>query len=63
MTEQLIEKIETMEKKHEMEKHQREKEYPKSSVSIKIYRANRRAGEPPHYDRIEGPKHWYPLFV
>src|SRR5215203_6948303 len=55
MTEQLIEKIETMEKKHEMEKHQREKEYPKSSVSIKIYRANRRAGEPPHYDRIEVP--------
>src|SRR5215204_66842 len=55
MTEQFIEKIETMEKKHEMEKHQREKEYPKSSVSIKIYRANRRAGEPPHYDRIEVP--------
>src|ERR671923_1682464 len=55
MTEQLIEKIETVEKKHEKEKHQREKEYPKSSVSIKIYRANRRAGESPHYDRIEVP--------
>src|SRR5919109_1093319 len=55
MTEQLIEKIETMEKKHEKEKHGREKEYPKSSVSLKIYRANRRAGESPHYDRIEVP--------
>src|ERR671918_3031759 len=55
MTEQLIEKIETMEKKHEKENHQREKEYPRSSVSIKIYRANRRAGESPHYDRIEVP--------
>src|ERR671923_2044424 len=50
MTEQLIEKIETMEKKHG-----REKEYNKSSVSLKIYRANRRAGERPHYDRIEVP--------
>src|ERR671925_2447829 len=55
MTEQLIEKIETMEKKHEKEKQGREKEYPKSSVSLKIYRANRRAGESPHYDRIEVP--------
>ena len=55
MTEQLIEKIETMEKMHEKEKHQREKEYPKSSLTIKIYRANRRAGESPHYDRIEVP--------
>src|SRR5918997_5715267 len=55
MTEQLIEEIETMEKKHEKEKHQGEKEYPKSSVTLKIYRANRRAGESPHYDRIEVP--------
>ncbi|MDQ3719093.1 MAG: 2Fe-2S iron-sulfur cluster-binding protein, partial [Thermoproteota archaeon] len=56
MTEQLIEKIETVEKKHEKEKkHQREKEYPKSSVTLKIYRANRRAGESSHYDRIEVP--------
>jgi succinate dehydrogenase / fumarate reductase iron-sulfur subunit len=55
MTEQLIEKIETVEKKHKNEKHQREKEHQKSSVSIKIYRANRRAGESPHYDRIEVP--------
>ena len=45
MTEQLIEKIETMEKKHEKEKHQREKQYQKSSLTLKIYRANRRAGE------------------
>ncbi|HEX2471606.1 MAG TPA: 2Fe-2S iron-sulfur cluster-binding protein, partial [Nitrososphaera sp.] len=55
MTEQLIEKIETMEKKHEKEKRQREKEYPKSSLTLKIYRANRRAGESQHYDRIEVP--------
>src|ERR671931_1530075 len=55
MTEQLIEKIETMEKKREKEKHQREIEYLKSSVTLKIYRANRRAGESPHYDRIEVP--------
>jgi len=55
MTEQIIEKIETMEKKHENEKRQREKEYLKSSVSIKIYRANKAAGESPHYDRVEVP--------
>src|ERR671931_1664808 len=55
MTEQLIEKIETMEKKREKEEHQREKEYLKSSVILKIYRANRHAGESPHYDRIEVP--------
>src|ERR687896_403243 len=55
MTEQLIEKIESVAKRHEKEKHQREKEYLKSSVSIKIYRANRRAGESPHYDRVEVP--------
>src|SRR5919109_2617544 len=55
MTEQIIEKIETMEKKHEKEKHRREKEYNKSSVSLEIYRANRRGGESPHSDRIEVP--------
>jgi succinate dehydrogenase / fumarate reductase, iron-sulfur subunit len=55
MTEQLIEKIETMEKKHEKEKLGREKEYPKSSVSLKVYRANRLAGESAHYDRIDVP--------
>src|SRR5918992_860569 len=55
MTEQIIEKIETMEKKHEKEKRQREKEYLRSSVSIKIYRANKAAGESPHYDRVEVP--------
>src|ERR687896_594622 len=55
MTEQLIEKIETIEKKHEKEKNQREKEYLRSSVTLKIYRANRRAGESAHYDRIEVP--------
>src|ERR687888_229658 len=59
MTEQLIEKIEAMEKKHEKEEHQREKEYRKTSVILKIYRANRRGGESPHYDRIEVPvQHW-----
>ena len=52
MTEQLIEKIETMEKKHEKEKHQREKEDPKSYFIGKIYRANRRAGKSPHDHRI-----------
>ena len=55
MSEQLIEKIETMGKKHEKEKQAREKEYLKSSVTLKIYRANKRAGESPHYDRIEVP--------
>jgi succinate dehydrogenase / fumarate reductase, iron-sulfur subunit len=55
MTEELITKIETMEKKHETKKREREKEFTKSSISLKIYRANRRAGESPHYDRIEVP--------
>ena len=55
MTEQIIEKIETMEKKHEKEKRQKEREYLRSSVSIKIYRANKAAGESPHYDRVEVP--------
>jgi succinate dehydrogenase iron-sulfur subunit len=55
MTEQLIGKIETVEKKHEKEKHQKEKEYLRNSVSLKIYRANKHAGESPHYDRIEVP--------
>src|SRR5919202_5244659 len=55
MTEQLIEKIGTMEKKHEKEKQEREKGYHKSSVILKIYRANRAAGESPHYDRVEVP--------
>ena len=55
MSEELIEKIETMGKKHEKEKQTREKEYLKSSVTLKIYRANKRAGESPHYDRIEVP--------
>src|ERR671921_1322386 len=55
MSEQIIEKIETMEKKHEKEKRQTVKEYLRSSVSIKIYRANKPAGESPHYDRVEVP--------
>ncbi len=55
MTEQLIEKIGTIEKKHGKEKQAKEKEYLKSSVSLKIYRANRGSGERPHYDRIEVP--------
>src|SRR5919199_1701028 len=55
MTEQLIEKIGTMEKKHEMEKQEHEKEYLRSSVVLKIYRANRGAGESPHYDKVEVP--------
>jgi succinate dehydrogenase / fumarate reductase, iron-sulfur subunit len=55
MTEQLIEKIDTMEKKREKEKHQKEKEYLRSSVTLKIYRANKSSGESPHYDRVEIP--------
>jgi succinate dehydrogenase / fumarate reductase iron-sulfur subunit len=55
MTEELITKIETMEKKHETKKREREKEFTKSSIILKIYRANRRAGESPRYDRIEVP--------
>jgi succinate dehydrogenase / fumarate reductase, iron-sulfur subunit len=53
MTEQVIEKIEAMDKKRAREKH--EKEHPKSSVTLKIYRANRLAGERAHYDSIEVP--------
>jgi succinate dehydrogenase / fumarate reductase iron-sulfur subunit len=53
MTEQVIEKIETMDKKRAREKHK--KEHPKSSVTLKIYRANRLAGERAHYDSIEVP--------
>lgn len=49
MTEQIIEKIEKMEKKHE------KKETIRSSVVLKIYRANRLSGESPHYDSIEVP--------
>lgn len=49
MTEQVIEKIEKMEKKHE------KKETIRSSVVLRIYRANRLAGESPHYDSIEVP--------
>lgn len=49
MTDQIIEKIEKMEKKHE------KKETLRSSVVLKIYRANRIAGEGAHYDSIEVP--------
>lgn len=49
MTEQVIEKIEKIEKKHE------KKETIRSSVVLKIYRANRQAGESAHYDSIEVP--------
>jgi succinate dehydrogenase / fumarate reductase, iron-sulfur subunit len=49
MDEQLIEKIEKMEKKHE------KKETIRSSIVLKIYRANRIAGEGAHYDSIEVP--------
>jgi len=53
MTEQVIEKIESMEKKREKEKHG--KETIRSSVVLKIYRANRRAGEQAHYDTVQVP--------
>lgn len=49
MTEQIIEKIEKMEKKH------KKKETIRSSVVLRIYRANRLAGERAHYDSIEVP--------
>jgi succinate dehydrogenase / fumarate reductase iron-sulfur subunit len=49
MTEQVIEKIEKIEKKHE------KKETIRSSIVLKIYRANRQAGERPHYDTVEVP--------
>ncbi|MEP0826369.1 MAG: succinate dehydrogenase iron-sulfur subunit [Nitrososphaera sp.] len=52
MTEQpIIDKIEKIEKKHE----KKEKEIIRSSVVLKIYRANRLAGESPHYDSVEVP--------
>ncbi|HEV8386151.1 MAG TPA: succinate dehydrogenase iron-sulfur subunit [Nitrososphaera sp.] len=53
MSEQIIEKIETMEKKRARQK--KEKEYPKTSVVLRIFRANRISGQPPHYDSIEVP--------
>jgi succinate dehydrogenase / fumarate reductase iron-sulfur subunit len=49
MTEQIIERIEKMEKKHQ------KKETMRSSVVLKVYRANRLAGERAHYDSIEVP--------
>ena len=49
MTEQIIEKIEKIEKRHE------KRETIRSSVVLKVYRANRLAGESAHYDRIEVP--------
>jgi len=49
MTEQIIEKIEKIEKKHQ------KKETRKSSVVLKVYRANRLAGEQGRYDSIEVP--------
>jgi len=55
MSEELIERIGTIGKKHEKEKQKREKEYIKNSVTLKIYRENRRASESPHFDRIEVP--------
>jgi len=54
MTEQIIEKIETMGKKREKEK-LKDGETLRSSVALKIYRANRLAGERSHYDTIEVP--------
>jgi succinate dehydrogenase / fumarate reductase iron-sulfur subunit len=49
MTEQIIEKIERMEKKH------KKKETIRSSVVLRIYRANRLASERAHYNSIEVP--------
>ncbi|MGH9992268.1 MAG: succinate dehydrogenase/fumarate reductase iron-sulfur subunit, partial [Nitrososphaera sp.] len=48
MTDAMIEKIETLNKK-------RKKEFPRSSVVLKVFRANRAAGEAAHYDSIEVP--------
>ncbi|HEY7734934.1 MAG TPA: succinate dehydrogenase iron-sulfur subunit [Nitrososphaera sp.] len=53
MAEQMIEKIETLEKKRAREK--KEKEHVRSSVVLKVFRANRSAGENPHFDSIEVP--------
>jgi len=44
----MIEKIETINKK-------REKEYARSSVVLRVFRKNRSAGDPAHYDSIEVP--------
>jgi succinate dehydrogenase / fumarate reductase iron-sulfur subunit len=53
LTEQTIERLENLEKKREREKV--EKDYPKTSVVLKIFRANRATGESGHYDSIEVP--------
>lgn len=53
MAEQVIEKIESLERKRERE--EEEKVHPKTAVVLKIYRANRKTGESPHYDSIEVP--------
>jgi succinate dehydrogenase / fumarate reductase iron-sulfur subunit len=55
MTEQLIEKIETMEKKKEKERHVGKKEAIRSSVALRVFRANRSTDEHAHYDTIEVP--------
>jgi len=49
----MIEKIESLEKRRDREK--KEKEHVRSSVVLKILRANRAAGENPHFDSIEVP--------
>ncbi|MGI0029518.1 MAG: succinate dehydrogenase/fumarate reductase iron-sulfur subunit, partial [Nitrososphaera sp.] len=48
MTDAMIEKIETLNKKGQ-------KEFPRSSVVLKVFRANRAAGDAAHYDSIEVP--------
>src|ERR671928_1780806 len=55
MTEQLIEKIETMEKRKEKERHVRKKEAIRGSVALRVFRANRSTDEHAHYDTIEVP--------
>lgn len=49
----MIEKIETLEKKRDRAK--KEKEHVRSSVVLKVFRANRSAGENPHFDSVEVP--------
>ncbi|HEX2013886.1 MAG TPA: succinate dehydrogenase iron-sulfur subunit [Nitrososphaera sp.] len=53
MTEQIIDKIETVKKKKKRENGA--KENVRSSVVLKVLRANRVAGEPAHYDSVEVP--------
>jgi succinate dehydrogenase / fumarate reductase, iron-sulfur subunit len=52
---EVIEKIETVNEKKKRVAEHGQKEHIRSSITLKIYRANRGAGEAAHYDTVEVP--------